>query len=381
MSYRDDREALHNRVAQLEEQLKDARSQGQEQGRDEARTRAAQIEEKLMGMRGEIQMMEAELQAMRGASPPRPRNILLPVAAGLVAVGLGGVLMALRSTPDPPVVVIAPPEPPKAAVPTPQPPSTSASTPTVAPQAAPAETPPRSTTARWIARASRSEGLPIAPGTTCTIDAKIATNGATNAVVRDLEILCGTQKVYRSTDGFSGMADMSNDAREALGPTDDKSTFTLTYRDIGARTGDRAQVDLDTRARQGSVFRETIPRFRVELSISPSSTPGVPLSGPDQRLRRAGKVTEVSGVVPVKSGASCLLRAMPDGKGEDCIAEVTCGASVLWPQTAPVNCTYDGSRPNGVGTAGGEASSLLLEGTTLTLKTKALGATIVLEEP
>jgi hypothetical protein len=172
---------------------------------------------------------------------------------------------------------------------------------------------------------------------------------------------------------------MNNDAREVLGAADDKSSFTLAFSDIGTRTGARAQVDLDTTRRQASVFRDTIPRFRVELSLPATSVPGAPLSGPAQRLRRAGKVSHVTGAAPVKEGATCVLRAMATGKGKDCAAEVACGATIVWPTSAPVRCTYDGARPTSVATADGPVS-LGLEGAALTVKGKAFGAEITLDE-
>jgi hypothetical protein len=381
MSYRDDREALHQRVAQLEDQLKDAQREGQEQGRDAALTRAAELEEKVANMRGELQMMEAELQAMRGASPSKR---WLPLAAASLGICALGVVIATRrppaQPPATPIVVAVPPlPPPPSPAPAPEPPPEKASTPPADdPKPDP---PPRSTSARWSAKVSRAEGGAVAPGTACTIDAAIVTDSATNAVVRGLDIVCGSQKLYRSGDSLSGMSQMSDDAREVLGPADDKSTFTLMYRDIGSRTGERSQVDLDTNARQGAVFRETIPRFRVELTMAPASAPGAPLSGPDERLRRAGKVSEVSGTLALKSGAPCRLRAMPNGKDRDCVAEVTCGTTVLWPQSAPVTCTYDGARPTSVASVPGSTSTLALDGSALAVKTQTFDVTIALEEP
>jgi hypothetical protein len=149
------------------------------------------------------------------------------------------------------------------------------------------------------------------------------------------------------------------------------------YRDIGTRTGERTQVDLDTTTRQGEVFRDTIPRFRVELSIAPESTPGAPLAGVDERMHRTGKVVEVQGAPGVKSGASCVVRAMPIGKQKDCVAQVTCGGAVLWPTSTPVKCAYDGGRPSSISADG--AASLAVDGSTLTLKNKNVAATIELE--
>jgi hypothetical protein len=378
MGYRDDREALHQRVGQLEQQLADARREGVEHGREEAEARAAALEQKLAEMKDELEKMGAALQALRGAAPARRPPWPLIIAIGglsvlLTSVGVGA---ALRRSHAPPVE----PRPPPTHVPVEtEPASVEPQAPPPTPPLAKPQPSPRSTTARWSAKVSRADGLALASGAACTIETTITAKG-TNSTVSELAILCGSQKLYRSSDSLNGMSQHKDDAREKLGPSDDKSSFTLAYRDIGTRSGERTQVDLDTNARQGVVYRETIPRFRVELSIPTTSTVGTPLSGPSERLRRAGKIADVSGAAPVKQGASCVLRAMSTGNDEDCVAEVACGATVLWPSSAPVKCEYEGVRPVSVASQEGPAT-LSLEGSTLTMKTKTFGATVDLEPP
>ncbi len=388
MSYRDDREALHSRVAQLEQELKDARTEGEAHGRDEAQARAVALEQKLAEMRGEVEKMSAELGALRG-DQPRPKSsmgLAIAIAAGGVALLVVAVVfVTARSSAPAPVIVQMPATAPEAPMGKSQP---VAPIPTVDPL--PPETAvakrvpaPRSAQARWNAKVTRAEGLPIAAGSTCTVDATITTTD-TNTGVRGLEVQCGTQSLYRSSDRLNGMSQMSNDAREVMGPSDDKSTFTLAYSDIGTRTGERTQVDLDTTKHQASVFRDTIPRFRVELSLPTTSSPGTPLSDADHRLRRAGKVSHVTGTSPVKEGAACVLRAMPTGKRKECSAEVACGTAIVWPTSAPVSCTYDdASRPISVATREGDdaVTSIALETSTLKVKSKAFGLEITLDEP
>src|SRR5262249_43964847 len=157
------------------------------------------------------------------------------------------------------------------------------------------------------------EGLPFGAGARCTIEGAIKTTD-TNALVDDLDVRCAGQAVYRKSDPLNGMAQMSNDARELLGAVDEKSSFTLVYRDIGTRTGERAQADIDTTKQQGTVFHDTIPRYRVDFSVPSASAPTAPLA---KRLRRAGKVTEVTGAAaPVTTGVPCVLRAIATGQGD-----------------------------------------------------------------
>jgi hypothetical protein len=372
-NYRDDREALHQRIGQLEQELIDARRDGQEQGRDEAQARAAALQQRLTDMQGELANMESELAALRGRKPKPPAKGVALGAVGVVAF----VVFAFVSMRSSPTVVSAPPPPPAVtpAPPPPEPPVASA-TPLFPMKPTPD---PRSTKARWFAKATRIEGLTLGPGATCQIEATIHTND-TNALVDDLEVHCNGQKLYRSSDALNGMAQMSNDARELLGDqraADDKSSFTLAYRDIGSRTGERTQVDIDTTKQQGTVFRETIPRFRVDFSVPSASVPTTPMA---RRLRRAGTVAAVTGAAPVTTGTPCVLRALATGQHEHCVAEVVCRSAVLFPKSAPVTCTYESSLPSTLSTGGGEPG-MSMDDTTLTVTGKGFSVKIELDDP
>jgi hypothetical protein len=226
---------------------------------------------------------------------------------------------------------------------------------------------PRVAKPHWSATVRRAEGLALAPGTLCSINATIEAIG-TNSRVPDLEVACGGRTLYRKSDPFGGMASIDDDARELLGRRDDQSTFTLQFNDIGTRTGARSQVDFDSTKRSGAVFRETMPRWRVEFTMPIESEPTAPLSGSGQRLRREGRVTDASRGAIVSSGTACTLRAMPTGQQEACVAEVRCGATVLFPVGSKVMCTYDGARPIGLVSEGSEPI-LTLQGDTLGVTT------------
>ncbi|MBX3192178.1 MAG: hypothetical protein KF819_34635 [Labilithrix sp.] len=378
MGYRDDREALHNRVAQLEEELEAARREGEQKGRDAAQEHAAALEKRIGEMRAELERVELELDAIRGKAPKaRAAGTRAALLGGVVAAGMFGgitVVLVARSDSERPTVVtpapvpVTPPEVPRTVTPP-------APVPPPAPEAPPAARERRTTTAKWTASATRVEGLPIAPGAACTVEATIWTT-ETNTGVSLLTVMCGAHKLYRSSDSLNGMSQSMNDARERLGPKDDKSAFTLKYRDVGSRTGERTQIDLDTTLAQASVFKETLPRFRVDLSIPAASAEAAALAGPEQRLRRTGKVAEARGL---EAGAACTLRAMPTGRQQDCVAEIACGGRVVWPPSEPVTCTYDGARPASVTAEG--ASTLAIEGSKLTLKRGAVSATLALDEP
>ncbi len=304
MTYRDDREALKGRVEALERELADARRQGQEEGREAAETQADELQARIGGVRRELDRMEAELRELRGDEARSPSKVpvrLLALVPIVVAIGGGFYVVFGRGAPavspgtPEPVQVVAPvvaaPEPPKV-----EPPPAPKSEPRAEPTFQLPTT--RFAKARWRATVKSAQGASFGPGSSCFVDATITTQD-TNTGVPELTVTCGAQVIYSSEESFNGVSQTGNDAIERMGATDDKSTFTLQYSDVGTRSG-RAQIDLDSNHREAAVFRENIPRMRVELSLPVESEPTTPLAGAAQRLRRTGRVTEVSGAAAVK---------------------------------------------------------------------------------
>jgi hypothetical protein len=397
MDYRDERDALRGRVENLEQELEEAQRALGSQHVDDKAARIAQLEQQLADAQALLREVGRELSAVKGTGempPPKQgvpilgqtpqpewRRVTL-ILAGLT-LALSAVTLAAKLRAHAPAHVTVPPPPPVAPVEsgqTGEPPMPVEPPVPVAPSQRPGRSEPhvapRFAKPRWSASVQRAEGIALAPGTPCTLDATVEAV-VTNARVADLELACAGRTLYRKSDSFSGMAKIDNDARERLGRRDDQSTFTLQYNDIGARTGARSQVDLDSTKRTGAVFRETSPRWRVELTMPVESQPTAPLSGAAQRLRREGRVTKVSGATLVSPGATCVLRAMPTGYRDACVAELLCGAAVLFPAGSGVRCTYDGARPDGVESAG-DLPTLRLEGQTLQVQT-ASRAVISLE--
>lgn len=376
MGYRDDREALHNRIAKLEAELEQARREGEERGRSDADRRAAVLEAHVREMRAELERIEKELAELRGVgsrSSSMRAKLGLVVGAGVVAVFVAGVLVGARNGKAPRTLPPEPVSPPMKVPQMPAPPIPQTVATTASPP--PERGVPRSAHPRWMAKVTRAEGVSLAQGGLCLVETTVRT-ADTNAIVTALSVYCGSLALYRSGDELSGISESSSSVREVLGPTDDKGTFTLVYRDIGPRTGARSQIDLDSTQGQAVVWRETIPRFKVELALERESIPGPPLSGFELRLRRSGKIVATKGAAPAKTGAACVLRAMATGREAECAAEIRCGDAILWPKTAPVSCTYEKSRPVTVA-----AEGLTLDETTLSVKTEKLEATIALDPP
>jgi hypothetical protein len=372
VTYRDEREALHNQVAALEEDLAEARREAAAHDEGAMRDKAAALEAQMVTMRAELARMETELADLRGPSPPKPTVSVMPrivlVGATLAAFGVGAVVSMRAATPPPrPIITPIQPQPP----PDPLPDlmdkmRQNAKEPAPSATIVPPE-PPRTTEARWIARVKRADGMPLAAGSTCTIDATIAAHGV-NAVVDELVVTCGGKKLYAKSDPLNGMAMMNNDARERLGPSDEKSRFTLQYNDKGTRGESRNQIDLDSNKGIGLIFSENLPPFRLELTIPVESEPAVPLSGKGQRLSRTGTVDGVSGAAaPVKKGEKCVVRALPTGQQQSCVAEVRCGNKTLVATSVPVECSYRGSQIDSVTGSGSPSLSVADDGAKLSV--------------
>jgi hypothetical protein len=251
---------------------------------------------------------------------------------------------AASKPPTPPVleapqVVAQPPEPPPTVEP-PQAPK-QAEPPKVA---AEPPAPAREAVVSWAASVTRANGLALAAGSRCTIEARLAWK-ATNAVVKGLSMHCGKTKLYSTDDALNGTAMMKNDAIEAFGAREGETTFSLQFSDVGSRNGARGQIDLDTKLGKGIAFREGLDGFRVEFSAPRESAPAKTTA---DVLRVEGRVTKASGSAPAKEGATCALRAMPTGKRQACIAEIACGMKVVVPSKAPVTCSYEGAKVVGV---------------------------------
>jgi hypothetical protein len=299
-------------------------------------------------MERELGKLRAEVRHLRtNDTPPKAPFMLrtvLAFAAGSLVIGAVSAVYVGLSRPSPTRTIVLATNPVSNQTTTPTTPATpTAPKPVVtAPTRTAPEVSARHATvkAQWKATVRRAEGVTVAPGSICTIEATGETSG-TNAVVPALMVICGENKLYDSNAPLNGMSQMDNDLREVLGSSDDTSTYTIQYADVGTRSGSRAQVDLDSTKHEGQVFSERTPRFRVELNIPTESLPASPLG---LRLHRAGKVTEVSGAAAVKVGAICTLHAMPTGQGESCVADVRCGTTIL--STAePMRCSYKNGRP------------------------------------
>ncbi len=196
----------------------------------------------------------------------------------------------------------------------------------------------RSARVEWTATVTRSQGAAPPPGTACKTYGELSGNGS-KVRVNDLEVLCGGKVLYRSNDKFNGVSNRSSDVTESAGKAVGTLRNGLVFSDQGTRTG-RSQISLDTANRQGVVWSDNIPTFRVEFRMEPWSLDrtGEPLIDPENRREsmnarvvRTGRVTKVNGSAPTTVGATCIVDVSPASDNQsNCRVRVRCGGALLY---------------------------------------------------
>lgn len=345
MHYRDERDALRGRVANLEEQLVAARKEIEAHRDEDREARVAEIERQMAEARRLLDQLGRELDDVRGRPKRPPAGPRVVIGLALIG-GAVGVWFSNRSESQVQVGV-APPAPVDAPVPTvvqAEPPPL----PTPPPPPPAPEPEPRTARAIWKATVTGATGLPLKAGASCTIEAELSSKGD-NIRVPELQVHCGGTPVYRSTDPLEGMSTFGTGVEEDSGAAPGTYLYALSYEDTGPRAGARAQISLDSARKAGAVWRDTAPAYRVELALPYQSAPvkGEPLLDATSRaLRATAHVTESTGPSPVKAGARCTLRASPLPRDGKCLTRFECGGRTLYGAgtTGVSECTVEADR-------------------------------------
>lgn len=334
MEYRDERDALRARLENLEIELASARAENERLRATEGAFAALQRENEVL----RSQLGRPSGSARRGFAP----FAVVGVAVGVLVVA--GVMFALVARPVPmPPAVVTPTEGP---------------VPTSEPKVV--EAPPRSArsvTAEWKARVVRSEGLPFAADTPCSVRAALSGDGVeTSQPV--VSIACAGKALYNASDALNGMSNLSYGVEEVPGETAGSYRYALTYQDQGPRTGERTQASASTFDHVATAWSDTAPSYRVELAVDELSSPW---NGPSlltqnessvvpfrQIIRRSGRITEANGNGLVRVGDTCELTLRPAFGGADrCRAWVRCGATTLYGAGSGgfASCEVEGNTP------------------------------------
>lgn len=263
MNYRDERDALRNRIDGLEQDLNAAKQAQQDDA--SKRARIEQIEARMRDTEESLRVMRAELAALD--PKPTPKKLTGPLIAGMSLMLLVGavaaVFLTLLRTPAPPPPIAqqvdtTPARPPATQIPIPEFPTDD-----------PLKPPPfpvRQAKVQWTGQVTRATGLALPAGSRCTIDATLESTGDKQRVP-ELTVKCGDKVIYDSKDKLEGMSMSGAGMAEEPGKESGTFTYAVSYSDTGARSGPRTQITIDTTHKQGIVWSDVIPAFRVEFSI------------------------------------------------------------------------------------------------------------------
>lgn len=268
MNYRDDRDALRGRIEGLEQDLEQAR---RAQETEEAkRARIHQVEARMRETEENLRVMQAELEAL-GAAPPQKQQKLANKSAGPLIVAMVTLFFAAVSAA---FFVARKPAHSNAPVnpsPTFTPAFTSAPIPEIPaddPLKPPAAT--RQVKAQWDGKITRMQSFGGVPGSPCVVTAMLE-NHEGDGRVAELSVFCNGKPIYQSTDQLSGVSSTGYAIGEGPGKSAGTFAYVLNYSDIGARSGPRTQVSIDTTHGQGVVWSDIVPVFRVEFSVNKQS--------------------------------------------------------------------------------------------------------------
>ena len=345
--YRDEDEALHQRMQNLEDDLRVAKEELAGKADDEERAKKiAAMEKQMADARRQLDLLGAELGQMRGKPPPRKlaRNVAI---GGVAAAALvGGLVVATRSGPAHVPAPLSPATHPVAPAPTPSavvvtPPIVPHPHPTAGESSAPDEK--RVKTVQWQGKVTRVTSSTIAVGAPCTLQGQVTTNG-TYVDLEHVEVTCGGHALYRSDDSFNGTSENESHVVELPQPAGGQS-YAVALHDQGSRSG-RSQISLDSTKSAGAVWVDGMPAWRVEFSLpttsQPDSEPAL-FDASRRAIRSVLTVDKIDGTgAPVRAHDRCsMVTWVIPGPGGQCEVHVLCGAKVLYggPGLGVTSCT------------------------------------------
>jgi len=223
--------------------------------KEAAANRARKKEEKAR-QRAQAQGQPVPTAARRGRSGRMsPSQMLIAVAAIVLVLVVAALAMSNR----------------------PANPSTSARPGAAVPQQRPKPPAPKpAIDLQWSGKVTKATGKSLKPGAACSLSIRSNLDQ-----VESCQLQCGGETLYDSDKAVNGMSMFEFAAFEQPHPQQAGVwVYGVRLSDKGARTG-RAQLMVDTKHEQAIVFSDSIPTFRVELSLAQHSAPrsGKPLSG------------------------------------------------------------------------------------------------------
>jgi hypothetical protein len=209
-------------------------------------------------------------------------------------------------------------------------------------------------TIAWTASITQSAGAAPSVGTACTVTTHAGALKSTSASHDALRVECGTKTLFDESD----ITDVPTRASFSLVETPlvgEVSAFTYEMKasDTGPRTG-RNQLKVDTAKGTMTVFRDTIPTFRVTMTIPHKRDPrrGLPLflaNVPAFTIVSKSMLTLTSSKGPLPfGGKTCELRISPGNSKQNCMVQLECAKKIVYggdPDPSFDTCTIRDGRP------------------------------------
>lgn len=211
----------------------------------------------------------------------------------------------------------------------------------------------------WSATVDEAAGVALRPGDACTLDGTFA-SARPSADLRSLTVQCGAEVIYRSTDDAGGAVATQSALREGPVFGSPAHVYMLSYRDELPRTGARPKATVSTLGHRATVWREGASPMRVTLFVRDVSAAreGPSLAMPRvarapsfaEAVERTARVVAVHGSVPVRAGERCAFSARPVWEfGENCRLALRCGTTWLYGdgEAGYLTCELRDGRPVG----------------------------------
>ncbi len=211
----------------------------------------------------------------------------------------------------------------------------------------------------WPATVDAAEGVRARAGDACVLDGDFAVRGR-DVTVQSLTVRCGDETLYRFDDDPAHPAPANIGLRE--GPVYGAAThvYLLRYDDVAGLSTTRPTLDVSTLRHTVALSRAGATPMRVSLYVRDVSDPreGPALNLTQQArapafadvVARAGRVLRAQGAAPARVGERCTFEARPVWEfNESCRVALRCGGRMLYGagEAGYLECAQRAGRPVG----------------------------------
>jgi len=280
------------------------------------------------------------------ANAPASTGISTTTIALLALVPILGAIVwfavSPRKAPPPEKPAKAAPEP-KKPPPVPTPPA-----PVAVPPEVPAATPSAPTvtadlepgpfTLTWNGKVKSSMDPEPRAGSPCTITGTFSSKPLGNAHCDQLVLQCAGKVYYDSKKKLEGMSMYKfHLGEEPVAGEVRAFRYGMTYSDLGARHGERAQITLDSYHEMLEAFRDELPSYRVKVTMDMLSPirrgrPVLARTVPpfEEVVTKTAKVASKTGTPPFFTNTCTLVISPALAAKTTCRVTLTCGGKVVY---------------------------------------------------